>query len=151
MDDRHERSRAVDRRDHRLRADASIRARRDAAHRNAIALEQLATLFRGRMLDRGRHNRAPRRIARRRTTDRNIARLGAAAGEGDLVRACANQRGDLRARILDCVMRAAAKRIGRGRIAELIAQERQHGVEHRGIDRGRGVVIEIDTHLNAAS
>ena len=79
-----------------------------------------------------------------RAANGDVARFGAAAGKDDFVGRGADQGRDLGARCFYRVVGAAAKTVRRRRIAELAAQIWQHGVEHRGIDRRGGVVVEID-------
>jgi hypothetical protein len=37
-----------------------------------------------------------------------------------------------------------AKNMAAGRVAEMFSQVRKHGVDNGRIDRGRGVVVEVD-------
>ena len=77
--------------------------------------------------------------------DREVVGLARAAGEHDLVRVGADERRDLPARGVDGFLRIPAKcmLLARG-VAELPAEIREHGLEHAGIDRSRGVKVEID-------
>ena len=144
MDDADERGGVVDRRRDRLGGDATVWPWRHPADLVPFALQQGAARLRRRMLDCRGDERAPLRIAPSGAADRDVARLGAAAGEGDFVSARADQRGDLCARVLDRIMRAPPRGMCGGRVAEFLAQERQHGVEHGRIDRRGGIVIEVD-------
>ena len=84
-------------------------------------------------------------LRRHRTLDREVVRLGRAAGEGDLRRRRADQRGDLRPRRVHGVLRFPAPRVlAAGGVAELLGEVRQHRLEDAGIDGRRGVVVEIE-------
>ena len=73
-----------------------------------------------------------------------VVGLGAAAGEENLSRSGANQRGNLFAGGFDGSARPLAEGMdGRG-IAKLRREIGKHGVEHFGLDGGGGVVIEVD-------
>src|SRR5262249_61961898 len=75
---------------------------------------------------------------------RLVPRSAPAAGEDDLVGARTDQRRDLAARLFDRVASTPPQLMRRRRIAVLRAQERQHALQHLRIDRGSGIVIEVD-------
>jgi hypothetical protein len=125
--------------------DAAIALRLDAMDSVALPREQVTRLLGGGMFD-GAGDDAAVAIALHDAADRHVAGFGAAAGEDDLVRLRADQRRDMAARGVDGVFGAAAQRVTGRRVAERVAQERQHGVEHIRRDRRGGVVIEIDRH-----
>ena len=87
-----------------------------------------------------------RRISSIRTAPRTAILLASVPPpvKDDLVRRGADQRCDLGAGGFYRVVGTAAKTVRRRRIAELAAQKGQHGVEHRGVDRRGGIVVEID-------
>ena len=73
-----------------------------------------------------------------------VARLGAAAGEDDLIGLRSEQLGHLGAGTVDGVVGGLAVNVGAGRVAEVVAEKRQHGVDDGGVERGGGVVVEVD-------
>ncbi len=81
----------------------------------------------------------------RRALDRQVVRLGRAAGEDDFAGGCADERGDLASGAANGLVSLPPIRVlpARG-IAELLGEVRQHRLEHARIDRCRGVVVEID-------
>src|SRR5271168_4001912 len=92
---------------HAFRIDSPIAIRRDPHDLETSALElEERSEDRG-VFDLGRNNLAPPRRRGNRAEDREIVRLGAAAGENDLPRVRADDRADLRARV-----RASAARAG---------------------------------------
>jgi hypothetical protein len=108
------------------------------------ALQKRAAGFRGGVFDRGGDDVAACIVDPHHAANGDVARLGAAAGKDDLVGRGADQCRHLGARGFHRVVGAATQPVRRRQIAELAAQIRQHGVEHRGIDRRGGVVVEID-------
>ena len=70
--------------------------------------------------------------------------FGAAAGEGDLARLGTEQRRHLRPRLLDGTAHPAPAGIAGGGIGVVLAQERQHRLQHCWIDRRGGVGVEVD-------
>ena len=76
--------------------------------------------------------------------DSEIVRLGAARGEDDLVLGDLEEARDLLACRLHAIARVATEAVDAGRIAEVLAEVRQHRLEHLGVHRCGRVVIEID-------
>ena len=76
--------------------------------------------------------------------DGGVIGFGAAAGEHNLRRTSANQRGYGFASLLDGVARSLAKLVHRTRIAEFSPEVRQHGLEHCRMHGRCGVMVEID-------
>ena len=77
--------------------------------------------------------------------DRQVVRFGGAAGEDDVLVRRADHRGDLAPRRVDGVAGPPAGGvIEAGRVADLVAQQRQHRVEHARIDRRGGVGVQVD-------
>ena len=77
--------------------------------------------------------------------DREVARLGAAAGEDDLVRARAPISAATSARAASTAARAARpRRLSEEGLPNAAPQEGQHRVAHLGRDRCRRVEVEID-------
>ena len=73
-----------------------------------------------------------------------IVRFGASACEEDFLGACSYKRGNLFARRLDGSSSLLAKGVDRGGVAEFAGEVGKHRVEHFWLDRGGGVVIEVD-------
>ena len=86
----------------------------------------------------------PRALGGGNALDSEIVRLGAARGEDDLILGDLEEARDLLARRLHAIARFAAEAVDARRIAEVLAEVRQHGLEHLGVHRGGCVVIEID-------
>ena len=112
----------------------------------AAGAETLARVENGFVLGRNRHDvtaAVPQRL--RRPLERKIVRLGGAARENDFRRRRVDERGDLRAGGVDCLVRIPAPGVlAAGRVAEALAEERQHLGEDARVD-GRGrVVIEVE-------
>ena len=72
--------------------------------------------------------------------DREVVRLGAAAGVDDLRRVGMNQRGDRRTGIVEDGLGALPEVMHARRVAELIAGGGDDRLEHLGCERGRRVV-----------
>jgi seryl-tRNA synthetase len=68
----------------------------------------------------------------------------AATGEGDFTRAGAEQRGHLAPRLLDGAAHSPSGGIAGGGIGVVLAQERQHRLQHCWIDRRCGVGVEVN-------
>ena len=85
--------------------------------------------------------------------DRQVVRLGAAAGPDDFARIRADQGRDLLARLVDRLLGMPAEAVrARGRVAEFAVrrQELAHLVRHPGIHRrGRGIV-QVDGKIDVA-
>jgi hypothetical protein len=73
-----------------------------------------------------------------------VGGLGAAGGEDDLAGLGAEQVGDALAGPFDGAAGALAPPVNAGGVAEVLAQEGEHLVEHFGVDGGGGVVVEVD-------
>ena len=72
-----------------------------------------------------------------------VVRFRATTGEDDLLGARVDQRGNLFTRRLDGGASALPESVNRGSIAEFGGEEGKHGVEHGGLDRCGGVVIQV--------
>ena len=82
--------------------------------------------------------------------DRVVVGLGAAAGKDNFLRAGVEERGHLIARGFDRGPGALAEGVDRGGVAKIGGEIGKHGLEDGGLDRGGGVVIEIDAVHGAA-
>ncbi len=82
--------------------------------------------------------------------DREVVRFGRAGGEDDLLRRAADQLRDLLARLVDGLLGFPAELVvAAGRIAEDLAEVRQHGFEHARVHRRRRVVVHVDRQRHA--
>jgi len=129
-----------------INIDAAVVTDLDAMNGVAFSCQQIARLVRRRMLDRAGDDGALAAVRFDAAANGDVVRFGPAAGEDNLIGFRADQRGDMAARDRHRILCCMAKRIARRRVTVLLAQERQHGVEHAGGDRRRRVVVEIDRH-----
>ena len=91
---------------------------------------------------------ASRLVELRRTLDGKVVRLGGARRPDDLARIGADQGGDLLARLLDRRFRLPAPGVAaRRRVAEVLAQPRDHGVDDALVDRRRRAVVHVDREM----
>ena len=126
--------------------DQAVGADRQHRHAAAARLEVPAGVEHRAMLGRHRHD-VVAAIARAlgHALDRQVVRLGGAAREDDVLVRRADHRGDLAPRRVDGVAGPPAGGvIEAGRVADLVAQQRQHRVEHARIDRRGGVGIQVN-------
>lgn len=79
------------------------------------------------------------------TFDAHIIALCCATGEDDFFRVCSNELGDVSSGLIGSLLGFPAVCMGSGvRVAVHAGQVWQHGVEHSGVDRGRGLSVKID-------
>lgn len=78
------------------------------------------------------------------TPNREVVRLCTAGGEDHLVGVAAEERCHLLSRAGDGEPGARAVDVTAGGVAEVIAKEREHGIDDLGQERGRRVVVEVD-------
>ncbi len=76
--------------------------------------------------------------------ERVIAGFAAAAGEDNFVGPGAEEVGDLLPRELHGVVSGLTQAMRAGRVAVVVAQVGQHGIEHGRIDGRGSVVVEVD-------
>ena len=77
--------------------------------------------------------------------ERQVVRLGGAAGEDDLLGLGADERRHLGARLLDRRLGLPAERmVARRGVPEVLPQVGQHRLQHARVERGGGVVIHVD-------
>ena len=132
---------------HRVGVDRSVAVDRQHRDRRAARLlQRLAGVEHRLVLGGGGDDvLAALRMKLDRALDRQVVRLGRAAGENDVARLGVDQGGDLRPRLLDRLFGLPAPRVAAARrVAEALAEVRQHGFEHARIDRRGGVVVEVD-------
>jgi len=122
-------------------------ARRLDGH--ALLGERLGGVHHRVVLDRRIDHLAPGLAGRRgRSPQRHVVGLGAAAGEDDLAGGPADEARHLLAGGVHRGARLLPEPVQARRVAEALPQDRQHGIENAGIERGRRVVIEVDAaHL----
>jgi hypothetical protein len=108
----------------------------------AQPLQRACRLDHRRVLD-GTQREAPGPLQRSQAAQREVVGLGAAAGEDDLSWLHSDQCGDLLARLLQRHAGTAAGLVGTRRVARPGIEARQHGVADPGVERSRGVVIEV--------
>ena len=89
---------------------------------------------------------ASRSVQRGETLDGEIAGLGAATGEDHLLRLCVDQRGHLLARAVHRGARHASGAMHARRIAVMLREIGQHGLQHPRVQRRGRVMIEINRH-----
>ena len=100
------------------------------------------------MLDGGRDDVAPARaLGPGDALDREVVGLRPAAGEDDLPRLRVDGAGDDLPCLVDALARTPAAPMQARRIAPVLTQIRQHGLEHLGAQRARRGVVEVDRHL----
>src|SRR5208283_4413058 len=117
--------------------------------RLAITLQRAATVEHRLMLgDAGDDVVALILVKFEHALDREVVRLGGAAGEDDLLGLAADQRRDLIARAIDRLFGFPSETvIAAGGIAELLGEVRQHRLHDARIDRSRRVIIHVNGQL----
>ncbi len=78
--------------------------------------------------------------------DGKIVGLGSAAREHDLGDLGLQQVGHRRPRVVEDALGPLTEMMDARRVAELLAENARHGLEDGGVDRRRGVVVEVDAH-----
>jgi hypothetical protein len=121
-----------------------VGVRRHARDRHPHGLEPQRGLADRRMLERRENQMAAVSGPAGDVEENRVVRLGAGPGEHHLGGLSTEQIGDARARPLDRFARRLAEGVGRGRVAEGLAEPGQHGLAHPRIERRGGVVVEID-------
>jgi hypothetical protein len=141
---RHERGARID---HGLvDACAAVDVHGDAAYLPAVPFKPVAGTCGGGVLDHAGDDAASRACLGD-ATDREVVGLRAARGEEHLVGLASNEPCDLLPRVLHGLSRPQPQRVPARRVAEVLAQVGQHGVDDLGEDRRGRVVIEIDQRL----
>ena len=97
------------------------------------------------MLDLGRDNTMPSCIrCCSAAPNGEVVRFGSPRGEHDFFRCCTDEGCDLFPGIFDCLVGVMAKWMVARRVAVLLREVGQHGIENFGCNRGGGVVVQID-------
>src|SRR5204862_6726068 len=132
---------------HRLRINEAIAVDPDVCDVEAMTPEQRA-LLEHRLVLNGRRDDVPAASGRRPSYpgDREVVRLGAAAGEDDLARLGTQEHGDALARLVEALAGAAAGVVNARWIAPVLGEIRQHCLERLTPQRRRRGVIEVDAH-----
>ena len=104
----------------------------------------LEDLFDGAVLDSGADKCAAVGSQGEGRADRGVVRLGPAARENDFPRLRPDEGGYLLPGAIDCLARLASEAVAARGIAVVIAEPRQHRLEHLGSEASCGVVVEID-------
>src|SRR5690606_28956531 len=86
----------------------------------------------------------PPAVGLARAHQRERACLGGPARERDRGRLGADERRHALARLLDGLVGRPPEGVVARRVAEVLAEERRHGLDDGGVAGGRGVVIEVD-------
>ena len=118
---------------------------------NSLPGEFFATVQNRVMLDGGGDDVFARLArGRDRAEEREIVRLRPAASEYNFAGFRADQRGDRFAGGINGGAGALPCGMDRACVAEVFREERQHGVEDRGVHGRGGVVIKIDAHAQSS-
>src|SRR5439155_6933123 len=113
----------------------------------AELLEVPQGMANGVVLDRGRHDAVPVRLARPGgALEGEVVGFGATRREDDLARLRVEPRGDPLVGLVERRPGTPAERVGRAGIAERVRQVRHHRGEYFGPERRRRGVIEVDRH-----
>ena len=145
--DRDDRRPLRDRGGNLLGVDPAVAIDRQLDDLEAELLEVLQRVEHRVVLDRAGHDSMAAALARPRgALQREVQRLGAAAGEDDLARTRPDRAGDTLMGLVERSARSPAVRVRRRGVAELAAQERQHRLERLRTQRRRGGVVEVDRH-----
>nr|WP_246090169.1 hypothetical protein [Nonomuraea deserti] len=119
---------------------------RQHRHPGAVqALQRLTGFQDGRVLgDLSDHVRAGAASGQDRAAQGEQIGLRTGGGEDDLARTGADQGGNLLARVPQCRTGPLTIAVAAGRVAEQATQVRRHLLGHARVDRGGGVVVEVD-------
>ena len=83
-----------------------------------------------------------------RALEREVDRLGGAAGPHDLARIGANQVGHLAAGLLNGLFGLPTPGVAaRGGVAEVLTQPGDHGIDHAGVNRGGSAVVKVNRKM----
>ena len=142
---RHHGRRLVDLGLQKVEIDEAVRARAHRRHREALFGQGARRVHHRVVLDRGIDDAPPRRTGDGgRAAHRHVVGLGAAGREDDLGRIGPDEASHVRARLVERRPGLLAEPVQAGRVAEALAQHRQHRLQHARV-QGRGrVVVEVD-------
>ena len=125
-----------------LRPDHTVFVHGKIGDGEALRLQRLAGAEHGVVLDLRGHD-VPGTPGGGDALDPEIVGLRAPGGEDDLVLGHAEESRDLLTRRLQSLPRVAAEAVHARGIAESLAEVGEHGLQHLGMHRSGGVVIEI--------
>ena len=129
--------------------DDSVRVGQDARDRVPLALQGVGRVTHGVVLDGAHDHVAALERKRAGAADHaQVVGLGAAAREDDLRGRGVQERGHLRARVLDSPTGLLTEGVGAGGVPEVLAEIGEHRLEDLGADGGAGIVIEVDAGQN---
>src|SRR5579872_4315347 len=83
--------------------------------------------------------------------DCQVVGLGASAGEDDLLAFCVQAGCDAFPRLVKCRACGTPFGVNRTRVVTVLPEERQHGLNHLGADRGGGGVVQINAFCSCHS
>ena len=142
----------ADRRCRLVEIDQSVAADAENRQRRAQAFEMAGGIEYAGVLGRDGDDAAARLAGRgQRPRQREVRRLGGAAGEDQRLRRRADQPRHLRASRLDRGVSLETVAVRRVRIAESFLKIRLHRLARLGAERCRRLIIEIDRTLHAAA
>ena len=127
---------------HLLGRDGPVGSRPQIGDRRSLLFERFGRAQDGLVLGQ-RRDQVPTRPVQY-APERQVVGLGAAAGEDDLGRLGADQRGDALATLLDGHACPTAKLVYRRRVTVVLLQIRPHRLQHARIERRRGGMVQID-------
>ncbi len=134
----------VDRRARLVQAHPAVGVHPETGHPMPVVLEPGARPRGGRMLDGARHDVPALLVRRGHAANGEVVGFGAPRREHHLVRLAAEQVGHARPGAGDGIASRHAVGVPARRIAEVLAQVRDHGVDDLRQDRCRRVVVEVD-------
>ncbi|MCY1356834.1 hypothetical protein D9M68_587720 [compost metagenome] len=129
-----------------IEVDQAVRSHIEIRHVEALPLQFAAGIEHGLVLGLDRDDViALAAVEMRRALDREVVAFGGAGGPDDLAQVGIEQRRNLRARRFHGRFRLPAVAVAaRGRVAELLVQERHHLVDDAEIHRRRRAVVHVD-------
>ena len=141
---------------HHLGGDHAVGRRIQEGHVEALALQALAGIEHGLVLDRASDDVAAALLPGGSlgidlggALHGEVVALGGAAGEDDFLRVGADQAGGLLAGGLDAVLGIPAETVvAASGIAELLAEIGKHGLHDAGVAAGGGGIVEVDGGLH---
>ena len=128
-----------------LHAHEAVLVHGQVGHLEALALQRLAGVQHGVVLDGARDDVAPfGGVGPGEALDSPVVRFGSAAREEDLARGGADEGGQALAGCGHGVGGLLAQGVNRGGIAEMLGEVGGHGLHHFGTDGRRGRMVKVD-------
>ena len=149
--DRNQHGALPDGRLHRAGIHQPIAVHRQPCYARAAPLQPAANVQHRLMLDGASDDViALAGVRLRHAFDRQVIRLGRAAGEDNFLRRRADQPRDLLARFLHGLLRLPPELVvAAGRVSELPGEIRHHRRQHARVERGGGVMIQVNHWTNS--